>query len=849
MRLRRRAFLQQICLSLATLGISEAGLSLAGSRYQQVLAQPTRRKLALLVGINQYPDQGKMPVLQGCLTDVDLQRELLIHRFGFQPSDILILEDQQATRDKIEAAFIEHLVGQADPGDVVIFHFSGYGRHVRLGSLQDDGTSKLGEQNTLVPVDSVPVRPEQEVPIVSDLLEETLLLLLRSLQTDQVTSVLDTSYNYPGSSLRGSLRVRSQPNLSKGQADQAELALQERLLSQADFSREQVGVQRRSRQMPGVVLAASGPMQPAAEAQWHGFKAGLFTYALTQHLWSTTPATTIWTSLSRATTDIQKIAEDQQPELSGQRSQQQPLLAYYLSPGKGADGVITATEDNGKNVLWLAGLPLEVLEQHSANSILRVLPVVDDAQIIQEKMGSTKDGDFGVSAQSNEVGSAGLSPPPHPPSSDTQRGQFIQLRSIKGLIAKGQLLGNDKLQAGQLVQEVIRVLPRNVDLTIALDTNLDRIERVDATSAFSAIPQVSSVIAGEQPADYLFARARGDLPPSQSQSADGSKRALASNSLPQSSYSLFSLGRQAIPSTANEVGEAVKAAVRRLTPKLQTLLATKLLSLTVNENSSCLGVSVTLETIAPESQVLMRQETSRAPWPLPQVSPDDMSSEQEFGELTPRPESSARRSLEPLGTKARAATPARTTTDSLTKAEREGTLLTVRTGSRIQYRVLNYSDRPVYLVLLGLDSGANGFAFYPLTSQADSSEAESLLKNERVDPGKTLTVPHVSNSFEWVVHGPTGLTTAYLILSREPFSQTLTTLETVANQISDVQQVAALPDLLEVTHGVLEDLHQASAMSKAQIKAIAAQAAEIPQESLALDVNAWATLRFIYRVV
>jgi hypothetical protein len=829
MRLRRRAFLQQVCLSLASLGISEAGLALAGSRYQQVLAQPTRRKLALLVGINQYPNQGKMPVLQGCLTDVDLQQELLIHRFGFQRSDILILEDQQATRDNIEAAFIEHLVGQAHLGDVVVFHFSGYGRHARLGSLQDDGTTDLSEQNTLVPVDSVSLKlnpletlHEQEVPIINDLLEETLLLLLRSLQTDQVTSILDTSYNYPGSPFRGTLRVRSRPSSSMGQADQAELALQEQLLSQTQFSREQVGVQRRSRQMPGVILAASGPMQLAAEAQWHGFKAGLFTYALTQHLWSTTPAATIWTSLSQAITDVQKVAgEDQQPELSGQRSQQQPLLAYYLSPGVGADGVITAIEGRGKNIIWLAGLPAEILEQYRANSILTVLPLPSESMV---ESGRMKD----------EIPSSSLTL--HPFAAGPS--QHIQLRSVNGLVAKGQFLGDRELQVGQLVQEAIRVLPHNVNLAIALDTHLDRIERVDATSAFSAIPQVSTAIAGEKPADYLFAKVREV--PSQNQPISGSEPALANDtSPPQSSYGLFSLGGQAIPSTANEVGEAVKLAVRRLTPKLQTLLATKLLSLTMNEHSSCLGVSASLETIAPESQVLMRQETSRAPWPLPQPSTDDMSSEQEFGEASGE-------SAEPL---TQAATPARTTTDSLTKAERDGTLLTLPIGSRIQYQICNYSDRPVYLVLLGLDSGANGFAFYPFTASADRSEAEALLKNEQIAPGKTLTLPHVSNSFEWIIHGPTGLTTVYLILSRQPFNQTLTTLETVARQIGDVQQVAALPDLLEVAHGVLQDLHQASAMGKARIKTIAAQVTEIPEESLALDVNAWATLRFTYRVV
>jgi hypothetical protein len=71
------------------------------------------------------------------------------------------------------------------------------------------------------------------------------------------------------------------------------------------------------------------------------------------------------------------------------------------------------------------------------------------------------------------------------------------------------------IQVGQLVQEAIRVLPRNLGLTVALDVHLERIERVDATSAFANIPSVSSVVvAGEQPADYLFGKvqeeARGE---------------------------------------------------------------------------------------------------------------------------------------------------------------------------------------------------------------------------------------------------------------------------------------------------------------------------------------------------
>ena len=134
MGLDRRTFLQQAGLAFLTWGAAEAGFTLAGKnslaaslKYQQ--AQSGSRKLALLIGINRYPYQDN---LDGCLMDVELQKELLIHRFGFNPSDILTLCDRQATRENIETAFIEHLTKQAKADDVVVFHLSGYGGQIKM---------------------------------------------------------------------------------------------------------------------------------------------------------------------------------------------------------------------------------------------------------------------------------------------------------------------------------------------------------------------------------------------------------------------------------------------------------------------------------------------------------------------------------------------------------------------------------------------------------------------------------------------------------------------------------------------------------------------------------------------
>jgi hypothetical protein len=743
MGLKRRAFLQRSGLLLATLGGSQVGLSLLTERYQQALAQPTRRKLALLVGINQYPEQvcdctlTRGNALSGCLTDLELQRELLIHRFGFQPSDILTLTDQQATRQNIEDAFLFHLTQQAQAGDVVVFHFSGLGSRIH-----SDGEV----QNSLVPIDGV--MPTAETSTVNDLLEDTLGLLLRSLPTDQVTTVIDAGYTDLGRTLQGNLRIRSRPNALIGQPSETELAMQDQLISQFQLSREQTRTQWRSGQLPGIVLTATRANLIAAEGQWNGFTAGLFTYALTQQLWWATPATTLRTSLNLAISNVKQLTGiEQQPALAGQKLQMAKAPAYNLVPETiDADGVIQAVDEDGKMQIWLAGLPTLVLENYGAAS---VLAIVEPTQFLADA----------------------AAPPP----------ALVQVRSRDGLVLKARPCCGEPTAArsGQLVQEIVRILPHNIGLTIALDASLERIERVDATSAFSAIPRVSSVVAGE-PADFLFGK------------TDLSQPTLTASltpmpSPPNRSYGLFSLGRDAIPSSLIQEDEAIKTAVNRITPQLRTLLALKLLRLTANRGSSRLDIHATLEMTAPHERIVMQQETVRA-----------KASTLATQEVKPRVY----------------------TADLFTA---DGTV-TLPIGSRIRYQLRNNGSQPVYFILLGLDPSGNPIAFY--------STAESTV----IPPGETLVVPQAVA--EWVVQGASGLAETHLVLSRSPFTQAYQALKVASP--ADVRQVIVIQNPLDVTQMVLQDLHNASSSLLPSI--------DIPTDSYALDVHAWATLSFVYQV-
>ncbi|MEH2167393.1 MAG: caspase family protein [Nostoc sp.] len=701
--MKRRTFLQRIGSILAILGITEAEWLSLGNRYYQALAQPSPRKLALLIGINQYP---KTPALSGCLTDVELQRELLIHRFGFQGSDILTLTEEEASREFIETAFLDRLVKQAKPDDLIVFHFSGYGSRVKLETSPDIMQNALVSANASF--------RSQDEKIVNYILEETLLLLLRSLSTDRVTAVLDTSYYAPTPVL--GLKSRALPE------SVAKLAAEE-----LDFL-QQLKTQKLP-STPIVLAATSNPKQSAREELFSGFSAGLFTYALTQYLWEFTPTTRIQVALSYMENSLSKLGSKQQPALlSSQKNQH----LTSLSPDGiiGAEGAVTAIEEDGKTVhLWLAGLPPQVLLYYGVNSRFTLATTTEE----------------------------------------------LVLRSRTGLTAKAQIsqIEGVSLQVGQLVQEAVRVLARKIHLIIALDTGLERIERVDATSAFAAFPYVSTVVIGEKPADYLFAKLQQT----------------------PSRYGLFSLSGELISNATGEAGEAVKSTVQKLAPKLSTLLAAKLWRLTENQGSSRLPLKTTLEIINNISpRVIMQRETVRT-----------FKTETSIQKLLPTP-------IVPI-------------------------------GSQIQYRVENQSDRPVYLILLGLNNNHTAIAFYSWETPEEPNTADTkpVLKQVVISPGETLTLPQTNTASEWVISGPASECEHQLIFSTAPFNGTLAALNPAKYSTAEEGPISPLLNSLDVVQALLQDLHNASAL-KTDMNGTAA-------DSHSLDVNNWASLSFSFQVL
>ncbi|GAX44259.1 peptidase C14 caspase catalytic subunit p20 [Tolypothrix sp. NIES-4075] len=297
-------------------------------------------KLALLVGINEYPNG--LPRLYGCVNDVRLQKELLIHRFGFKDNDILTLTDKQATRKGILTAFEDHLIKQAKPGDVVVFHFSGHGSQV----VDPDRDSPDGLNSTFIPIDSElpPGFPVTGGP-VQDIMGHTLFLLMYALKTDNVTVVLDSCHS--GGGTRGNFRVRSRGDGSILQPSNEELEYQKQWLGRLGLSKEKFIELRRKGVAKGVVIAAAKREQLASDASFSNFYAGAFTYDLTQYLWQQTgdePVTTAIANVGRSTKELaRQSGNTQEPEIEVRFSKQNYNAPIYFtrSPALSAEAVVT----------------------------------------------------------------------------------------------------------------------------------------------------------------------------------------------------------------------------------------------------------------------------------------------------------------------------------------------------------------------------------------------------------------------------------------------------------------------------------------------------------------------------
>lgn len=489
----------------------------------------------------------------------------------------------------------------------------------------------------------------------------TLELWLRAINTDRLLCVIDGGFRYPGTPIVGNFRVRSHPWNGAGRLTTTELDYQAQLKASLP-----------PRTNLGIILQAADSLQICGEVPWDSFNAGFFTYVLTQQLWQANSAEGVSLALSNVRDLLHQFGLE--PTVPSGREDGQ-FWSSFITPEVGDGVVLTGEGKTGE--LWLGGMPLCPLAYYSPGSLLKTAT------------------------------------------------QLLQVKSRNGLTAKVEVIGGETpLKKGTLAQEEVRAIPKNINLILAMDSLLSRIERVDATSALSTIPHTTGVNSGEQYADYVFGK-------------DGSR------------YGLMTLGGIPILDSFGSADESVSAALRRLRPRLENLLALKLLRLTLNPHSSYLGF---------EARVNVQPSNASSPFTLFQTS--------------------TRRSPRYPRTRL---------------PEHNLTI-----GDQLSCQLQNLTDQTLHLRIFCVD------ARYRLMSP--SFVIPPYASDSVVPPQKQLIIPQPYAPVNWSVSSPQGNFEVLIVVSLTPFKNLTDLMGQTAAQSNNGMLVFANP--LPIAQALLQDLTQ-----------------------------------------
>jgi len=532
--------------TIAALGLSQLELDRQALSYAKVLAQPTRRKLALLVGINQYTGmtKGEWFPLQGAVNDVELQRELLTLRFGFNPNDILTLTDQKATRSNILQAFEQHLITSAKPGDIVVFHFSGHGSNViDLDKVHPDGLN-----GTIVPYDhELPFGYPNIGGAVNDISAGTIFLLMAALKKKDITNVtiiLDSCYS--GAGVRGNLIVRSRPGefelrgttrSSKLTLNHREQDYQRQWLEKLDLSSTDWIQQRKSAIANGVAILAARRDQQALDAVFaQDIHAGVFTHALTRHLWQQTQPQTLNIVMSATQFKTDKFLKT----LPNSRSQT-PYAEVALGTNNDQKNIYFSSFEK----MGSADAVIKTMTGNQAEVLLTVDPNNVEA--------------LGRGAKLRLIDSEG-----------TERGIFtIESRNQLEAVGILTLKENAKVIPGSILQEQIRAIPKSVTLRIGLDRSLDP-DLDTAKILLNKMPRIEASTLLQQEVHYILGRNNGKV-------------------------GLFTPSFDPLTESAGKPREPIATEILRLQPKFNMLLATRILKLMMNTTAANFKINAAVQ--------------------------------------------------------------------------------------------------------------------------------------------------------------------------------------------------------------------------------------------------------------
>jgi len=320
-------------------------------RYLQPADHPdyklSDRARVRLKAIQGTPGRRIIPKLDGASNDARAMKEILIERFGFDESNIIVLpgSDREASADNILQLLQSHLIDAAQPGDVSLFYYAGHGSRIRNRAAKNENTS--GIDSTIVPADALLGVP--------DVRSKELARIYAQAPKKGITLTVIQDSCYSGGMSRGiaARKIRAAPG-------DDEISVDETLTGPLP---EDQGV---------LVISASQDYEPAAEMLDSDLNGphGVFTWALLHVLGASSPNDSVDRIFQRTRALMQSVVPGQEPVLLAKQGRSgRGLFGQTASAGRA--GTVAASRVAGQVVKLNGGLAMNL---HDGCVLKRIAP-------------------------------------------------------------------------------------------------------------------------------------------------------------------------------------------------------------------------------------------------------------------------------------------------------------------------------------------------------------------------------------------------------------------------------------------------------------------------------------------
>ena len=286
----------------------------------------TPNSYALIVGVSDYANFGAEigGDLPGARNDARDFRDVLIAQKGFQPDNIHMVLDLEATRTRIVTEFKSWLPSVVKPGDLVVVFFAGHGSQM----WDTNGDEEDGLDETICPTDVIKGDTRNDIP------DDELNGMLKGIPTDNIVVVLDNCHAGSGTrAVTPFARPRSLARTTTTDVSKPTNATAGSPVTDPATDRTPASV---------LEIAAAQADEVAVDAEWPGEAGapathnGAFTRHFVRNMWQS-PAASYEEIFNQTTEDMKRERFAQRPNIDSgtakDRARQPAFIAFGVKAG------------------------------------------------------------------------------------------------------------------------------------------------------------------------------------------------------------------------------------------------------------------------------------------------------------------------------------------------------------------------------------------------------------------------------------------------------------------------------------------------------------------------------------